>query len=198
MRVSYFIKTIKSRGLYETIRTIMSGYLKINKFIVFYKNLEKPFNYQTHDSTIEFTQISLEKLDSIRKKGDNLPVQFYCDISHNFSTPFVALVKGRIAAIDWLVYPGEYSRFLNIKEEGDVELNYNTVLPSYEGNGLSKKLKAYIIMECIKEKHKRMFCVVNVDNIPQYKLMLRLGFEPVEVLTHFGFSRPKATLNYVK
>ena len=116
--------------------------------------------------------------------------------SPRHSTPFVALVKGKIAAIDWVVYPGEYSRFLNIKE-GDVELNYNTVLPRYQGKGISGKLKAYIIMDCIKEKHKRMFCVVNVDNIPQYKLLIRLGFEPVEVLTHHGFKRPKASLRYV-
>ena len=197
MRIKYFLTTLKTRGFCHTIKTIISGYFKVNKFLVLYKNLEKLFDYPLLDPTIEFAKISLKELQSLRDKEKNLPVQFYCDLSHNFSTPFIALVKGKIAAIDWLVLPGEDSRFLEIKE-GDVELNYNTVLPEFEGKSLSKLLQAYIIKDCIKEKHKKIFGVVDVDNIPQYKLMLRLRFEPVEVLTHFGFSRPKATLRYVK
>ncbi|MCD6184854.1 MAG: GNAT family N-acetyltransferase [Deltaproteobacteria bacterium] len=197
MRIKYFLTTIKTRGFCHTIKIIISGYFKVNKFLVFYKNLEKPFDYPLQDPTIEFAKISLEELHSLRNKEKKLPVQFYCDLSHNFSTPFIALVKGKVAAIHWVVLHDENSRFLEMKK-GDVELNYNTVLPEFEGKGLSKLLQAYIIKNCIKKKHKRMFGVVNVDNIPQYKLMLRLGFEPVEVLTHFGFSHPKATLKYVK
>ena len=80
MRTSYFLKTVKTRGLYGTIRTIMSGYVKVNKFIVFYKDLEKPFDCPLHDATIEFAKSSPGELGFLRNKGMDLPVQFYCDI----------------------------------------------------------------------------------------------------------------------
>jgi ribosomal protein S18 acetylase RimI-like enzyme len=148
-------------------------------------------------SDVEFHKISLEDLRLLRKERKKLPIQFFCDISHNFSTPYIAYIQGQLAAIDWVVYPGEYSRFLDLKEN-DVELNYNAVLSKFQGKGLSKLLKALIIKDCIQMGRKRMFVVVNVENIPQYKLLIRLGFEPVEVVTHFGWSRPKATLKFVK
>lgn len=197
MRGRYFLTTIKSNGFYNTAKILLSGYLKINKFIVFYKNLENPFNWSVPMSDVEFHKISLEDLRLLRKERKKLPIQFFCDISHNFSTPYIAYIQGQLAAIDWVVYPGEYSRFLDLKEN-DVELNYNAVLPKFQGKGLSKLLKALIIKDCIQMGRKRMFVVVNVENIPQYKLLIRLGFEPVEVVTHFGWSRPKATLKFVK
>ena len=57
---------------------------------------------------------------------------------------------------------------------------------------------AFIINDALKKNYKRMFGVVHVSNIPQYKPMLRLGFSPVECLTHVFLWRPKAKLIYVK
>ena len=204
-KFKFFLNTLRDKGAYRTIKIIISSYFKMNKFIVFYKNLEKPFNGATHDSSndlsndssIEFVKISLKDLNMLRKKEKQQPVQFYCDISFKSTTPFVALINGKIAAITWGVDPGEYSNFLNL-EKGDVELHYTLVLSEFEGKGLSMLLKSFAIKNYIKENRKRMFAVTNVNNIANYKLMIRLGFEPVEVLTHFAFNKPKATLKYVK
>ena len=192
------LQSFKSRGVYGTLRWIFYGYFTVNKFIVFYRNLKRPLDYHHKDHSVRLCRISISDLTSLRNQEEKLPVEFYCDLTHHFSTAYVAIVDGKLAAIQWLVYPGEMSRFLNLKN-GDVELNYNTVLPEFRGRRLAKVLMAFVIKSCTEELNfKRMFEVVNVNNIPQYKLMLRLGFEPVEVLTHFGFNRPKATLEYVK
>lgn len=201
-KFKFFLNTLRDKGLYRTTKILISSYFKVNKFIVFYKNLEKPFNYPTkdssnYDSSIEFVKISLKDLNMLRKKEKQKPVQFYCDISFKSTTPFVALINGKIAAITWGVDPGEYSNFLEL-EQGDVELHYTLVLSEFEGKGLSMLLKSFAIKNYIKENRKRMFAVTNVNNIANYKLMIRLGFEPVEVLTHFAFNKPKATLKYVK
>jgi len=190
-------QSLKSRGTYGTLRWVYYGYLTVNKFIVFYKDLQNSFSWPRYDSSIKLLRISLEDLESLRHEHKILPIEFYCDITHRFNTPYIALVNGKVAAIYWLVYPGEASRFLELGD-GDVELNYSTILPEYRGRGLAQLLMAYIIESCKEQNLKRMFGVVNVSNIPQYKPMLRLGFEPVEVLTHFGFNRPKATLRYIK
>jgi ribosomal protein S18 acetylase RimI-like enzyme len=139
----------------------------------------------------------MSQLKDIRDEKSDYPIEFFCDQTEGFCTPFVAYVNNEPAAINWLVAPGEKSRFLDMKK-GDVELNYITVLPAFRGNRLAAALMAYIIDRCKQEGQRRMFCVVHVETLPQYKQLIRLGFEPVEILTHFGPYRPRATLKYVK
>ena len=196
-KFKYLIRSFKSRGFYGTLSVMFHGYLKFNKFIVFCKNLSKPFDSQFKNDFIQIKKISINDLKLLRGKEAKLPIEFYCDVSHKFSAPYIALVGGKLAAIYWLVFRGENSRFLELKN-GDVELNYSTVLPQFRGERLGEMIMAFIIHSCNDTNLKRIFGVVNVNNIPQYKPMLRMGFEPVEVLTHFGFHRPKATLRYVK
>lgn len=184
------------RGTRGTFLWFIYGYFTINKFIVFYRNIEEPFSPSQKSSSIKISKISLDTLVSIRNRVKRLPVEFYCDETHGFTVPFVAEVEGEIAAIHWLVQPGEKSRFLNLKP-GDLELNFNTVLPKFRNKKLAELLMAELISYCSNRKFDRIFGVVHVNNIPQYKQMIRLGFEPVEIVTHFGLYRPKATLHYV-
>jgi len=196
MRKLKFFRSLTSRGLYGTIHWIFHGYFVFNNFIVFYRNLENPVQAPAPSDGVEIKKLSLDALCSIRKGRNDLPVEFFCDKTHGLTTPFVALVEGELAAIHWLVQPGETSRFLSLSE-GDIELNLNTVLPEFRGNRLAELLMVELLTDCKNNNLKRMFGVVHVSNIPQYKQMMRLGFEPVEHLTHFAFYRPKATLRYV-
>lgn len=191
-------QSIISRGFPGTLKWIYSGYFKVNNFIVFYKDLTQPFRARKTSTEIKCIRGSVENLRAIREsEKEILPIEFYADTVHLLSTPYFAFLNDNIAAIHWLVYPGEKSRFLTLKE-GDVEINYNTVLKKYRARRIAESLMHFMINACQEEGHKRMFGVVHVSNIPQYKPMLRLGFEPVEVLTHFGLKRPKASLQYVE
>jgi len=196
-RISYLIQELKSSGIRRTVNEFITGYFTVNHFIVLYRNLKKPVNSEFKRKEIEMRKISLSELQSLRKDMPDLPMQFYCDEIYNFSTPFIAFIDGKLAAIHWVVLPGETSRFLNMKE-GDVELNYNTVLPQYRGSRVAGELIMYIIKSYTDSDSKRMFGICNVLNIPIWKQAQNAGFEPVEILTHFGFYRPKATLEYAK
>lgn len=191
------INSLKSRGFLGTLEWGFDGYLKVNNFILFFRDLSVPVKLSALRTDVEIKELSAEEMKSLRTKFKNLPFEFYCDESQGFKHCYVAFIGGHPAAIHWLVRPEETSRFLNLGE-GDVELNYNVVLPQYRGQRLAEYLMAFIIDDAFKKNFKRIFGVVHVSNIPQYKPMLRLGFNPVECLTHFFVWRPKAKLHYVK
>ncbi|MGV8056421.1 MAG: GNAT family N-acetyltransferase [Smithellaceae bacterium] len=197
VKIRYLIRNLKSDGVYNTLRTLLTNYLIVNHFIVFHKNLGTRTNYSMNAPLIEMRKISIEELLEIREKETRLPIQFYCDLTHQFTHAFVAFAENRIAAIHWLVLPGQYSRFFDLTE-GDAELNYNTVLPQFRGSGIARGLMSFVTKYCEVSGLNDIFGVVNVKNIPQYKQMIRLGFEPVEILTHFGPFRPKASLVHCK
>lgn len=196
LKTQYLLSSLKARGIAGTLKEFSKSYIQANVFVVLYKNLQSPAVQARQNEKIAIKKASLYDLDQIRA-SKQLPVEFYCDKSHNFTTPFLAFVNGQVAAIHWVVTKGEYSRFLNLGEL-DIELNYNIVLPQYRGERLAELLMANIIESYTNGPFKRIFGVVNAENVQQYKPMLRLGFEPVEALRHYWMHRPKATLRYVK
>jgi GNAT superfamily N-acetyltransferase len=188
---------LRSEGVFGTLKLFAEGYLKVNSFLVFYLDLTKPFAAPAPPPDIELRQGTLSDLQELRRGRTDLPTEFYCDEVFGFKVPMLAFVEGELAAIHWLVSPNEPSRFLSLSQ-GDVELNYNTVLPQFRGRRLAQLLMAFLISSARDAGHLRMFGVVNVQNVPQFKPMLDLNFRPVETLTHFAFRRPKATLKFVK
>lgn len=197
MRLETLNNSLMSRGLWGTLQWAYYGYLKVNNFIVFYRDPSLPVDLRLLGKDIEMKNVSLSELRRLRGQHDRLPFEFYCDETQGFKNCYVAISEGHLAAIHWLVGPGENSRFLNLTT-GDVELNYNTVLPQFRGRRLAEMLMSFIINDSFNIGVERIFGVVHVSNIPQYKPMLRLGFTPVECLTHFFIWRPKATLRYAK
>ena len=195
--IAKLMYSIKTRGVSGTLRWIKYGILSYNVFHVYYLGLNKQ---QTGNLTtvqgLDLRLGSVDELKQLRSGRVDLPVEFYCDETLGFSTPFFAFLNGELAAIHWLVIPNEYSRFLNLSE-GDVELNYNTVLPSFRGKRIAQLLMAFAVDWSQRAGHKRIFGVVNAENIAQFKQMLDMGFRPVEVLIHYAFSRPKATLQFI-
>lgn len=188
---------VQSEGLLGTLKLFVEGYLKVNSFLVFHLDLTKPFIAPPAPEGIVLRLGSLAELHELRKGRSDLPVEFFCDEVFDFRLPFLAFVEGELAGIHWLVGPGEPSRFLSLGV-GDVELNYNTVLPQFRGRRLAQLLMAYLIASAREAGHRRMFGIVHVQNVPQFKPMLDLGFRPVETITHFAYRRPKATLKFVK
>ncbi len=192
-KLKYLIRSINSVGLKKTVDNIIFGYLCLNKFMVLRLNLETPFRYVEKNQSLKMTEISLEDLHRMRDDHPGLPIEFYCDEIQGFSKPYVAFINNEIAAIHWLTLPGENSRFLTIREN-DAELNYNTVLPQFRGKGVAKSLMAYIIQTNNSNELENLWGVVHIDNIPQWKPMIKLGFDPVGIITHWAFHRPKISI----
>lgn len=189
--------SVKSRGLFGTLKWGYDGYFKVNNFIVFCRDLTVPVDMRLIKPDLEMKEVPLLELQRLRTKNDRLPFEFYCDETNGFKYSYLAFIDGYPAAIYWVVRPEEKSRFLNLRV-GDLELNYAVVLPRYRGNRIAESLMGFILNDACSKGFKRIFAVIHVSNIPQYKPMLRLGFLPVECLTHFFVWRPKATLRYLK
>lgn len=79
-KASQILTSIKTRGILGTLRWIRYGYLRVNKFIVFHKNLTHEFEldlsvYPYENIKLEVT--SLKQLDSIRNEKQDLPIEFF-------------------------------------------------------------------------------------------------------------------------
>ena len=194
-RAKYLIAKFRANGVLGTLDLLYVSLLKVNIFQVFYINLQKPLRIPTPPPEIEFSQATLDELRRVRGGAKNLSVDYYCDELFGYTLPFFARVDGHIAAIVWLVLPGQACRFLNMRE-GDVEINYLAVDPAFRGRRMGQFLMGYQIQWAAQAGYKRIFTVPNVQNIPSLKPMLDLGFRPIEALVHFSFRRPKAALTH--
>lgn len=189
-------QSVRTRGIVGTIKWAFSGYVKVNNFIVFHRPAGLPPAMPANPA-LSFSTGSLEALQDLRRGRDDLPFEFYCDEVFGFREPYLAFYEDELAAIHWLVRRGEPSRFLTLGE-GDAELNYNTVLPRFRGKRIAQALMTHLIRASHARGDARLFGVVHVSNIPQWKQMIDLGFEPVDVVVHFGPFRPKASMRYVR
>ena len=63
------IATFRSKGIKETFYWFYFGYLKVNKFFLFRRELDQPFPEVTQRDGIRIEQISLQQLKEIRQNS---------------------------------------------------------------------------------------------------------------------------------
>jgi RimJ/RimL family protein N-acetyltransferase len=166
--------------------------LRINEFVLFRKDLAPTDGDPFAGTEFEIKRIPIEELKQIREK-ENLPKEFYCDVSHGWKTCYVVLHHGEIAHVIWVCYPSERSRFFRCK--GAVaELNYNITLPRFRGHGLSVRAMDHI---CEAERSRGievMLGVVHSQNIAMIKCMKKSGFAEVGTTKSLGQWNRKTTV----
>ena len=145
------------------------------------------------DPDFRVVKPTIEELDKIRT-GKDLPREFYYDKIYNAKTCYLALKDDQIAYIHWVLFRGDYSRFLNLSD-GVAELNYNTTLPEFRGHSLAAKVMAYISKDLQRIGYKKLMGVVHEFNYPQNKCMLKAGFEEVTRIKALGPFNRKLTVS---
>lgn len=193
-RITRFIgrifRDVKNKGLISAFKYYTYA-MTPRDFIVFSINPGKCPDCVVQCDDLTFRRITIDALKSIRDRIGNLPQEFYCDLLYGFTTPFIMEEKGEVAAIHWLVMPGEWSKFMVLKE-GEAELNYNIVLPKFRGKRLAEKLMRHILQSLKDEGDvKTVYGVVASSNIAQFKQMVSMGFMPVGVITKFFWTNDK-------
>ena len=194
-RMRYLWAKFRANGVLGTLDLLYVSLFKVNVFQVFFIDLRKPVSIPPAPPGIEFKQATPEELQRVRAGVTDLAIDYYCDELFGYTLPFFALVEGQVAAIVWLVLPGQPCRFLDL-QDGDVEINYLEVNAAFRGRRIGQHLMAYQIQWAAAAGYKRLFTVPNVENIASLKPMLDLGFRPIEALVHFSFRRPKAALTH--
>ncbi len=158
--------------------------IRINTFIVYENDLTKELRDHNLDTDFRIVKPTMEELEKIRT-GMDLPREFYYDRIYNAKTCYLALKDDKVAYIHWVLFRGDYSRFL-ILRDGIAELNYNTTMPEFRGIWLSAKMMAYISKDLQEEGYKKVMGVIHEFNIPSIKCIKRAGFVEVERIRALG------------
>ena len=184
------ITTLRSKGIKETFYWFYFGYLKVNKFFLFRRELDNPFPDVSQRDDILIKQISLQELREIRQNYPKLPEEFFCDIFEGSKTCFVGFVGEKVAHIMWVFSPGDGSRFFKLKEK-EAEINYIVTLPEFRGLNLYP-LTVKAVSHWLRENDFiKVYVVSHEQNINAVKAIAKCGFTKIGEVTHIGIWRPK-------
>ncbi len=184
------IATLRSKGIRETFYWFYFGYLKVNKFFLFRRELDNPFPEVLQRDDILIKQISLQQLKEIRQNYPKLPEEFFCDIFEGGKTCFVGFVDGKVAHIMWVFFHKDRSRFFNLKEK-EAEINYGVTLPEFRGLNLYP-LTVKSISNWLKEnQYKWLYGAIHDKNVNAINAIAKCGFQKIGEIRHIGFWRPE-------
>jgi len=182
--------TLCSKGIDETLYWFYFGYLKVNRFLLFRRELDNPFPEVSQRDDILIKQISVQELQKIRENHPKLSEEFFCDIYEGAKTCFVGFVDGKVAHIMWVFFAGDRSRFFNL-EEKEAEINYAATLSQFRGLNLYP-LTVRSISKWLKENEYRwLYGAIHDKNINAIKAIGKCGFEKIGKIRHISVWRPK-------
>ncbi len=184
------IASLHSKGLRETLYWVYFGYLKVNRFFLFRKDLNDPFPEVLQRDGILIKKISLQELEELRRNYSNLPEEFYCDTYEGAKKCFVGFVNGNVTHIMWVFFERDRSRFFNLKE-GEAEINYGATLPQFRGLNLYP-LTMRSINKWLKENNYRwLYGAIHDKNINAIRAIGKCGFEKIGEINHISVWRPR-------
>ena len=172
------------RHPFPILSFIYYSVIRINKFYVVENNLLRELPKHNLDQDYRVVKPSLEELDRIRK-GLELPREFYYDQIYHAKTCYLAFKGDELAYIHWVLFKGDYNRFL-ILGDGVAELNYNTTLKKFRGNKLMAKMLAYICEDLKKEGYSKAMGVIHELNPPSIQAAESVGFKKVGKIMAWG------------
>lgn len=166
------------------IKFIYYSLFRINTFIVFECDLNRPLPPIEYDEQFKVLKPTIEELDNVRN-GKDLPREFYYDKFHGVKTCYLALYQNEIAYIHWVYFKGDYSRFLRLRE-GVAEINYLTTLPKFRGTKLSSRMLVFTANDFQKLGYKKILIVVHQNTVALIKNIKQAEFREVRRLKVLG------------
>ncbi len=162
-------------------------YYSIFRFNTFYLlgiNLLNDLPPHNLDNYYRVVKPSLEELEKIRE-GKELPREFYYDRIFNIKTCYLAFKEDELAYIHWVLFKGDYNRFLILGDKV-AELNYNTTLKKFRGDKLMGKMVAYICEDLKKSGFNKAVGVAHESNLPSIKATEIAGWQRMGVIRAWG------------
>ena len=120
--------------------------------------------------------------------GSSLPVQFFQDVMHGASSPYLGLWEGEVGHISWLfASPGRGRRLRLVRlGPGDVELDGAFTFRTFRGKSLLTVVEREMLRDAKRDGARFAYTHVEEDNIASIKGVLKTGFVPYRIVT---FSR---------
>jgi hypothetical protein len=177
--------SLNTHGLWKTLFWIYFSYLKVNRFLLYKKDLSEGIPKIENPNKVIIEKTSIQDLEHIRVSGRKLPMEFYCDVIEGANTCFIAFVHGAPAHIMWVYFGGDKSRFFKLGEK-EAELCYAITLPEYKGLGIYPIMATSICNWLVENKYQKVFGSIHEENVAAIKSIERSGFKKIGEVKYYG------------
>jgi GNAT superfamily N-acetyltransferase len=191
-KLRQFKISVEQQGFRTTLYWAAFGFLRVNRFIIFARDLSTSDREISWTSPPEVT-VEMWAADTVcawRKGRDGLSPEFFQDEIDGVDTCAVAMVNGQVAGIAWIYRFNNHSRLFQLRER-EAEVNSVFVLPEYRGRGLHKAMGFFICNYLWIKGYKMVYSAVHEGNEPS--LRATRGYDLCEIgeIVHFLLYRPK-------
>lgn len=166
------------------LRFLYYSLFRVNTFVAYGADLEKDLPVFDLASDYRIILPTLQELDELRQ-GLDLPREFYYDKIHHVKECYLVMHGQEIAYIHWVYFQGDPSRFVRLKQ-GTAELNYNTTLPKFRGQGLMGKMMTYITSDLKRRGYKRVVGIIHEKNYPARRSAEKAGWSEIRRIRALG------------
>jgi hypothetical protein len=166
------------------IKFLYYSLFNINTFVVFGINLDDDLPASDLEEDFRVIKPTEAQFDDLRK-GLDLPREFYYDKIHGIRRCYLVLCGNEIAYIHWVYCKGDPNRFLCLSER-TAELNYNTTIPKYRGQGLMGKMLRYIAIDLRTDGFRKAVGVTHEKNLPVLRAVSRAGWSEITRIKTIG------------
>lgn len=158
----------KKKGFRDTAKRIYGKYFSISSFTV-YKGILGKENINESNSLIEdgyeIIINDIEYLKKIRYERNDLPREFYIDVTHGGQKFYLVSLEKEPAYIVWIFGKDEYSRFCNISDHKTVEFAYGYTMPLFRGKRLYSKTMNYACNDLKNKGYEIVLGVISEGNV---------------------------------
>ncbi len=179
-------------GWSSALKFFYYSLFNLNTFVVYGTDFNTDLPFVDLGKKYRILLPTERELDDIRR-GLDLPREFYYDKIHHIKKCYLVLYGDEVAYIHWVYSHGDPSRFLKLRE-GTAELNYNTTLPKFRGQGLMAKMMAYISADLKRQGYIKVVGVINKNNPPALRSAEKAGWSEITRIKAVGPFNRKVNL----
>lgn len=186
------VKSLYGDSISSYFKFFYISFFRCNIFLIMNMNVSK------YDSSIDLDGFSYSQdMEILRyfRRNKNLPKQFYMDKLKGLKRVCIVLKGEDIVHIHWVVFPGDFSRFLKISPR-HAEINYVLTLPEYRNLKIFRKALCKTINSLQNDNIDRIFAVIHSQAIASIKAFESVGLKTCGRIYAFGqFNFKKSTKN---
>jgi len=183
--VKKFSVSLKTFGIRRTLFWIYFGYLKINTFFLYKKDLREETLSLAVPSNVSIEKIPIDKLRLLRESERHLPIEFYYDLIDGVETCFIAYIDNQPAHIMWIYFKANPSRFFSL-DDGEAEIGYMVTLPQFQRMGINPIVITNAFRWLKENGYGKIYISTHRDNVAAIKSIERSGFKRIGEVKYYG------------
>jgi RimJ/RimL family protein N-acetyltransferase len=175
--IRIFNSRLRSLGFLEMISLISTSLFKIERIIIYVKQLDNKTQFQKYSEVDKFIyKGEIHELITYRENTASRLWEFFCDIYDGVSDFFIFKDKAEIGHISWIYYKHHHNRILDLSKN-EAEIKYSFTEPKFRGRGLYPATLVKIQKYLKDNGYRKVFICVDMENIASIKGIQKSGFE---------------------